>query len=252
MQDLVGAGVESVPSSSPPRQVSSGWLLSLLLVGIATIGVTYLADAAGEHDGVSAVDPVIAADVLHTRTPLLTAVARGLSFVGSELVVGLLAVAVLALLVTRRKWSEGAIFAIAMGGSAFLTVAVKELVARSRPGQMDRLGAFDPTYSFPSGHTLNSAVFLAVTVWLLWRNLADPARVAIALGAAILATGIGASRVYLGYHWLTDVVASVLVAAGWLAAVWLVHEPVSRSLTRLTAAPAGRSGRRHRPSRRPS
>jgi membrane-associated phospholipid phosphatase len=63
----------------------------------------------------------------------------------------------------------------------------------------------------------------------------------------VLAVGIGASRLYLGYHWLTDVIASGLVAVAWLSVVWMLREPVqwmglaaSRRVPWL-ASPAARS-----------
>jgi membrane-associated phospholipid phosphatase len=133
-------------------------------------------------------------------------------------------------LLSRRTFARAATFAIGIGGSAFLTVAVKLFVARPLPGGVDRLGAVDTTYSFPSGHTLNSAVFLALVVWLLWPIASGTARGLLGAAAAALAVGVGASRVYLGYHWLTDVLASGLVAVAWLSVVWMLREPVARAV----------------------
>jgi len=194
-----------------------------LVACLATACVVALADAVGEHDGLSRLDPTIATDVVRSRTAPLTLLARALTFLGSEVVVGGLAIIVLALLLARRRFTSATVFAAGMTGSAFLTVAVKLLVARARPGAVDRLGAADTTYSFPSGHTLNSAVFLALVMWLLWPLLKHAGRVAVATTGAVLATGVAASRVYLGYHWFTDVLASGLVALAWLSMVWLAH-----------------------------
>jgi membrane-associated phospholipid phosphatase len=205
--------------------------LSVALAVLAALGVTGLADAAVEHDGLSRVDPVAAADVLRIRTSTLTDIAHTLSFIGSEVVIGALAVIVFAVLLSRRAFARAATFAIGIGGSALLTVAVKLFVARPRPGGVDRLGVVDPTYSFPSGHTLNSAVFLALVIWLLWPIASGAARGALVASAAALSVGVGASRVYLGYHWLTDVLASGLVAVAWLSVVWMLREPVARAVS---------------------
>ena len=214
---------------------------------LATWGVLWLADAAREHDGPSRLDPVAAAEVLRIRTPTLTELARALTLAGSEVVVGTLAVVALLWLVVRREPGRAAVVVMAIGGSAFLTVAVKLLVSRHRPGAVDRLGRLDTSYSFPSGHTLNSAVLLAVVVWLLWPVASRLARGGLVATAGALAVGIGASRLYLGYHWLTDVIASGLVAVAWLSLVWILHGPVqwmglaaSRRLPWL-ASPAARS-----------
>jgi undecaprenyl-diphosphatase len=197
-----------------------------LVAVLATSAVSWLADAAREHDGPSRFDPVAAAEVLRIRTPTLTELAQALTMAGSEVVVGILAAVALLWLVVRREPGRAAVVVTAIGGSAFLTVAVKMLVGRHRPGAVDRLGTLDTGYSFPSGHTLNSAVLLAVLVWLLWPVTSRLARGGLVATAGVLAVGIGASRLYLGYHWLTDVIASGLVAVAWLSVVWMVREPV--------------------------
>jgi membrane-associated phospholipid phosphatase len=201
----------------------------MLVASLAAAGVIALADAAGEHDGPSRLDPVTAADVLRMRTPALTELAHAFTFLGSEVVVGLLAVLTLVALLARGRFTKATLFAIGIGGSAFLTVAVKLLVARPRPGAVDRLGALDTTYSFPSGHTLNSTVFLALLVWLLWPAAKLAGRIALVAAATVMAVGVAASRVYLGYHWLTDVLASGLVALAWLSLVWLLGSSFART-----------------------
>ena len=208
------------PASATPS--ASIWAPLLVTVVLGTLLVCTLADAAGEHDGISKVDPRVAADMVAHRTGGLTVLARTLTFVGSEAVVGLIAAVILAVLVWRRTWDRAVVFAIAMGGSAVLTVAVKLVVARPRPGAIDRLGALDTSYSFPSGHTLNSAVLLGLVCWLLWPALTWTARALVVASAVLLAAGVGFSRLYLGYHWFTDVTASIVIAVAWLSAVLLL------------------------------
>ena len=228
----------SRPEAAPTREVNgpppSGpfVLRASLLLGacLAATGVGVLADAAGEHDGASRLDPVTAVEVLGMRTPTATHLARAFTVLGSEVVVGGLAIVLLVALLMRRQFARATVFAVAMGGSAVLTVALKLLVARPRPGGLDRLGPPDKTYSFPSGHTLNSMVFLALVVWLLWASLTHAARVALVVVSAVVAAGVAASRVYLGYHWLTDVLASGLVALAWLCIVWLLAPTFARLL----------------------
>ena len=227
----------TVPSP-PDRPVSApgprmrARLLAASAAGAAAVGVTGLADAAGEHDGVSRLDPVVAGRVLQVRAGDLTVLAQAFTAAGSEVVVGGLALVVLLVLVVRGRLARAATFALGMGGSVVLTVVLKLWVARARPPAVDRLGAFDPTWSFPSGHTLNSTVLLALLVWLLWAGASRGGRAGLVLLAAVLALGVAASRVYLGYHWTTDVVASFLVGLGWLSVVWLLRGPVERAVGR--------------------
>lgn len=200
------------------------------LVVAAVLGVGYLADSAREHDGPSRLDPVVAADVLGLRSGPATALAHVLSFVGSEVVVGGIALVLLGVLLWRRRLDQAVPFAVAVAGAAILTAALKALVARPRPPRPDVLGAVDHSYSFPSGHTLTSAVLIALVVWLLWCRTTHLGRVLLVESGALLAFAIGASRVYLGYHWLTDVVASWLVALAWLGAVLLLSRPLVRAV----------------------
>jgi membrane-associated phospholipid phosphatase len=124
---------------------------------------------------------------------------------------------VIALLERRGPWCAG-IAAVTMASSAFLTVTIKLVFGRHRPGAVDRLGALDTSYSFPSGHTLNSAVLLGLVCLLLLPLARPPVRRAVIVVSVLLAASIGGSRVYLGYHWTTDVIASWLLAIVLLAA----------------------------------
>jgi membrane-associated phospholipid phosphatase len=197
-------------------------LLAPTTLTVAVIAaVLVLADSAREHDGISArVDPHVAADALDVRTGLLTHLARLLTLLGSEIVVGALALLLMITVLQRRGPFLACCVAAAMAASAGLTIGVKVAVERVRPGQADRLGPLDPSYSFPSGHTLNSAVLLGLVVLLLVPLIpSPPQRIAAAAVTALLAFGIGLSRLYLGYHWATDVVASWLIAIALLTLV---------------------------------
>lgn len=235
---------------SPEHAATGRWqssdrhprLAAVILGGCATTGVIVLADAAGEHDGLSRWDPVTAADVVRLRTPALTDLAQAFTFLGSEIVVGGLAILVLLTLVVRGRLTQAATFATGIAGSAFLTVTLKLLVARARPGAVDRLGTLDTSYSFPSGHTLNTAVFVALVGWLLWPAVRSGWRVGLLVGGAGLTFGVAASRVYLGYHWLTDVLASGLVAIAWLCIVWLLGSTIARAVSDVTARTSTAAG----------
>lgn len=203
-----------------PRSCGPATLLATALVGVSGAGFGLLADAAVEHDGAARIDPGVARDVVLHRSGPLTAAARLLTAAGSELVIGILAVLVVVALLRRRRIAAAITVAVGMAGSAALTVGLKLAIGRDRPGTALRLGPADESFSFPSGHTLNSAVLLGLTVLFLVPLLRRRAlRAAAAVTAVLLALGVGLSRVYLGYHWMTDVVASWLVATAWLTLV---------------------------------
>lgn len=199
-------------------------VVSAAIAVAGTIGVIGLTDAATESDGLAALDPEFTADVVSNRTSVLTVLARALTFVGDmPVLVSLMLIAVFLL----WRWTHGlrapALLLFAMAGSAGLTAGLKALVERKRPGVTFVLGTVDTGFAFPSGHTLNSTVFFVTLAALLWAGLRSySARTALAVAAVLMSLGVGLSRVYLGYHWATDVLAGWTVAVTWLALVSLV------------------------------
>lgn len=121
------------------------------------------------------------------------------------------------LLVLSRYHSALFMMGILLSGIA-LSTTLKHLVGRPRPQLIAHLDAASSA-SFPSGHALNSTLFYVTTAWvlapLLPKRLARWALYSLALGMS-LATGV--SRVALGVHYPTDVIAGWIVAATWL---WL-------------------------------
>jgi undecaprenyl-diphosphatase len=186
-----------------------------------TLGVIALADSATESDGLAAFDPELTTDLLGVRTAPLTALARALTFIADVPVLSVLILLVAVLLWRRtRTWRAPGLLLIAMTGSAALTYGLKLIVERHRPGILYVLGPVDTSYGFPSGHTLNSAVFFGVLAMLGCARLKSRrARIGVVALAVLLSLGIGTSRWYLGYHWATDVLAGWLIAISWLAVV---------------------------------
>lgn len=199
-------------------------------VAVAGTAFVVLADSVAEGDGLSSLDPAVAADVIEHRTGALTMAAQLLTFLGSEVVVGVLAMALVVILLGRRGPKPAILAAVAMAVSAGLTVGVKTTIGRARPGESDRLGPFDSSYSFPSGHTLNSTVLLGLVclflVPLMPRRRARLGAYGLSL---LLAVGVGASRIYLGYHWTTDVLASWTLAVMTLTIVHVVNRLLTRA-----------------------
>lgn len=119
----------------------------------------------------------------------------------------------------RRRRREAVLVAVAMAGAAVLSSLVKLLVDRARPVvpyPIEQVGGG----SFPSGHALTSATALALLVLLAAPHLSTRWRATLVSLAAAVALAIGASRVMLGVHYVSDVVGAWLIAVLWLTVVF--------------------------------
>lgn len=156
------------------------------------------------------------------RFPAGTEVALGLTAAASEAVgLAILAVGLLVLVVRRRRW-DAVRLAAAVGGSWTLGIAVKALIDRTRPPASLWLLPPDSAASFPSGHdTTACAVVLVALLVLRGTGRLRVAGLTAALGYA---AAVGASRVYLGDHYPTDVLGSWLTVASAALLVWAITD----------------------------
>ena len=210
---------QSASPESPNRPIKP----ALGAVLIASLGVSLLALlffswlARQVLEGeLTALDTHIRLTVHQWANPSLTLAMEAISDLGSPVFLSALFVALIVLFLLRH-WRYAALWlSITMAGALALDVSLKHLFHRVRPPAY-----FVPqpqTYSFPSGHALGSFCFYMLLAGLLtarMRNLVG--RVAIWTVAALLVAAIGFSRIYLGVHWPTDVVAGYAAAAFWVA-----------------------------------
>jgi undecaprenyl-diphosphatase len=173
-------------------------------------------------DGSTAIDSSITSWMVAHRTGVLTAVARVLSAIGSQKVLAPLTGIVVVLLIARRRMLSAVLLAAIWGGAIGLYNLTKHFVHRPRPPADIHLTRVTAS-AFPSGHATQSlATLVALAVLagaVIPRMRARPVATVVAVG---LAFGVGWSRVYLGVHWTTDVIAGWLIAAAWVSvALWL-------------------------------
>src|SRR5215210_2456071 len=131
--------------------------------------------------------------------------------------------AAVALYFYRRGWRLSAmLLLVSTAGSVVLTTVLKSVFQRARPELFDS-GYRASFYSFPSGHATVAVGFYGMLTLILTYRLRGKARWAVAVSGAIVVFLIGFSRLYLGVHYPTDVLAGYLAALLWLVCVGGVY-----------------------------
>ncbi|MBW4042579.1 MAG: phosphatase PAP2 family protein [Acidobacteria bacterium] len=192
-------------------------LLSLIsLLALLGLGILARTRVVTRHD--LHVDRTVAG----FRFPVGTDIALALTAGAGEVVgVVLLLVGLVVLVVRRRRW-DAALLAAAVGGGWALGLVMKSLIDRGRPPAALWLLAPDSAPSFPSGHD-TTACAMIVVAFLVLRGTGR-VRVAAVLAATVFALAVGASRVYLGDHYPTDVLGSWLTVATSALVVWTLTD----------------------------
>jgi membrane-associated phospholipid phosphatase len=172
---------------------------------------------------------------LHT-TLMLTA--TELASIGFVSAVTALAAAVMA---HRRSGYWLGRLALSVPGGVLLNEVLKYVLHRSRPVLEHPLVEL-PSYSFPSGHAVGATVFYGFAAILLWSYIVPRVwRIVIGTAIVVVILMVGFSRVYLGAHYSTDVLAGILEGVAWLSFVGMItnrHRPVTTETT-LAAKAAG-------------
>ena len=210
-----------------------------LLIGLATaIGALvffgWLTDQVFEGDS-QQFDEATRAAVHQFASPALTVIMRGLSFVGSTIALTI-GTAIVVILFARRRWGrEAKLFALTMIGAALLNITLKLTFKRTRPTPFFDLSPPE-TYSFPSGHSLASCCFFgALAVILTARIKRKRVRVIAWIVCSVMFLSIGLSRIYLGVHHTTDVIAGFAAAFIWIMVVRFVELQIARRRKRKLA-----------------
>jgi undecaprenyl-diphosphatase len=147
---------------------------------------------------------------------------RDITALGSTSVLSIIVAGVIGFLVVTGLRHAAAMVAVSVVSGVILSNSLKALFARARPEFMSH-DMVVYTASFPSGHTTLSAVVYRTLGALLCRMQASTAVKTYILSCAACLTGIvGVSRVYLGVHWPTDVIAGWLVGGTWALLCWFV------------------------------
>lgn len=205
---------------TPAEKPSQGrtLILGLLLAAAALLFFAWLAEGV-LHGRTQQFDDHIRMLVHGHANPKVTAVMRGISLMGSPASLIALGALVMVILVRTERPRTAILFLIAVLGAELLDQLLKLLFHRTRPVAF--FGLSQPIgYSFPSGHSLVSCVFFGVmAAFAAARTQSRARRWLYYIVAGLLTAAIGFSRIYLGVHYLSDVLAGYAAAAVWVFSV---------------------------------
>jgi undecaprenyl-diphosphatase len=210
-----------------------------LIITLALLGAEVYQSVVAK-DGVAGLDQPALELAKQYRNPGVDAAVTAFTNIGGGIGMPILTSILVAWLTyTSRSWRP----LILVGGAAVVSLTAttvgKTLMGRTRPQHIDAVPPFEFSPSFPSGHTLNTTVVIGVVVYLMCLQMAKiwiRASVIVLGGLFIMAMGL--SRVFLGHHWMTDVMAAWLLGLAWVGIVILAHQLFHTIRRREHAGPA--------------
>ncbi|WP_019948928.1 phosphatase PAP2 family protein [Hymenobacter aerophilus] len=206
------------------RQVlrGHGHLVGVLLLGIGIPWLIFVnvAEDIWEDGGFIGDQPIL--EWLHARqSPGLDQLALAFTQAGGTTIMSLVSLGIGGLLLWRGRGAAVWFFALSVGGAMALNVAAKLLFGRPRPALWESI-APEKFYSFPSGHAMGSAALAAALAFLVWHTRW---RWPVVIVGTLFALGVGLSRMYLGVHFPSDVLAGWFCSVGWVASLHIVFSP---------------------------
>jgi undecaprenyl-diphosphatase len=203
-------------SSKPVPLITRALVLSLVAAVLFLVLFAWIADEMREGD-TKHFDAALRSYVHEFASPGMTKAMFVFSFMGDR---GLVIIMIMAaLLFLYERWRRGLVWlSLTMVGALILNITLKLSFARTRP--VPFFGTLPHSYSFPSGHSLLSFCFYGAVAGLIMARVRSLwLRIVVWCAAALMVLAIGISRIYLGVHYPSDVLAGYLAGAIWVSAM---------------------------------
>jgi undecaprenyl-diphosphatase len=199
--------------SSLVRVIAGFVLAALILAGIGWL-------VTGPYKQfVASFDATIRYAMRQIQSPMWTALFLAVTKLGSTLYLTIIGVAAGVAFIILRRFRSLMLFILAMGGQAILHHGCKWFFARPRPSALINYQTVE-SLSFPSGHAIASLCLYGMIAWIMTERFESAAvKAVVGIFTIIFVFLIGMSRVYIGVHYATDVLAGFLAGLIWIVAV---------------------------------
>lgn len=211
-------GPDKVPTTRPTRR-SLRLPLDAELPGMAALVVVALGAAVYFDSVVGRLDLATVQLLDRLRTDDVAALATGITELGATRSIVVVTLVGVASLVVRGSWHGAVAVAVSVTATQAVVYGIKALVARGRPP--DSTAVVDAAgYAFPSAHAASGVALYGLLALFVLRRLEGRIRVAVSVLAVVCVGSLGLTRVYLGAHYPSDVLAGWLVGALVAAGAW--------------------------------
>jgi undecaprenyl-diphosphatase len=205
---------EPRPHSLSTRAVTAAGWTAFIIAGCIFLAIAW---SVSSRMPLVTLDAKVAAWLHAHAAPGLTSFMLAVSYANSTVAIGVWGVILALVLARMREWYWMLTVALSVAGGLALNVLLKHAFERARPHFDDPFVSLD-TYSFPSGHAAAATVFYGVlAAFLASRYREKRLRALIVIGAIAAVMVVAFSRIYLGAHYLSDVVAAAAASTAWLA-----------------------------------
>ncbi|MDQ6654327.1 MAG: phosphatase PAP2 family protein [Verrucomicrobiota bacterium] len=221
---------------SPNGYLGLHLTIGVFVVLLASWVFSEIAEAIRPGAPYASFDPAVTDWFQAHATATLTTLARVVTDFGSVGFITSASVATAAFFAFKRWWTRLLLFGLTMIGGSGLNILLKHFFHRHRPVLENPLVTLS-SYGFPSGHTMGSTLFYGLLALLVVQSARRwSVRVAAVVCAGWMVVLVGLSRIYLGAHFLTDVLGAIAAGGAWLTLCWTAVETFRRRQIQCAAA----------------
>jgi undecaprenyl-diphosphatase len=195
---------------------------ALLAGSFLVVSSEVVEHAAGQKELIGDIDQWVLQSLSHVRTPVLNGIAVDVTALGSGTVLTFLVFGLSLFWIFRNEFFIACHLTLTGLGSALITTLMKSYFEKSRPDAVFRLIEVKG-YTYPSGHSLSAAAIYLTIAIIGIEKLKNHRHAWITFGSfMLLIFAIGISRIYLGVHYFSDVMAGTLLGFSWACFLWTV------------------------------